>query len=798
MTFMKNMKMAHKLPMAIMIISVVVAAVVSATGYQTAKKTLISEHNHMLQAVAELKSVDLERWLHSVETDLKTQRSNPTVVRAIQDFSRGWNEIEGDRKTYLQNAYINNNPNPTGQKEELDYAQDGSTYSAYHKEYHGFFRTLLRNNDYYDIFLFDRNGNLVYSVYKELDYATNLVNGQWVSSDLGAAFKMARDTADSGKINFFDFKAYAPSNDAPASFISTAIKDTSGNFIGVIAYQMPVDRLNEIMNSRVGVSEAAETLIIGQDKLMRNDSRLTNENDILNTRVDIPKVNKALNGESGVDDNVQINSQRWIMAYTPLEFLGTNWAFIAKDSYDEVMTPIRDMLKKLVIETLILVTITGFAAVFIARMFSKPLTQVGDAMSEVAKNNFDVVVPATNRGDEIGAIAKTLDKFKGDLSQAEAMKREQERLESEQRELARERERTVADIANALERLSRGDLSYRIEHTFPEEYEALRHNFNETIENLEASIGTVIYNSHQIHSGAKQISQAADDLSQRTENQAATLEETAAAIEEMTSSIQSTAENAKKASGVVATTKQNAISSGEVVDRAIKAMGDIKESSGQISQIVGVIDEIAFQTNLLALNAGVEAARAGDAGRGFAVVASEVRALAQRCSDAAKEIKDLITGSSQHVSNGVNYVDQTGTALKEILKSIMDINEVVEQITSATQEQSTGLSEINSAVSQLDQVTQHNAAMVEESTAASHALTQDAVELGKLMERFTVSQNASYNATSGKTVLKAAPNSSKRATSYKREEILDKEYAAVASNSSALARKPEVDTWDDF
>ncbi|MVO18740.1 methyl-accepting chemotaxis protein, partial [Parasedimentitalea huanghaiensis] len=238
-----------------------------------------------------------------------------------------------------------------------------------------------------------------------------------------------------------------------------------------------------------------------------------------------------------------------------------------------------------------------------------------------------------------------------------------------------------------------------------------------------------------------EISQASDDLSQRTESQAATLEQTAAALEEMTTSVKSASEGARSVEGIVNEAKSEAEASGTVVQNAVSAMTEIEDSARHISQIISVIDDIAFQTNLLALNAGVEAARAGEAGRGFAVVASEVRALAQRSSDAAMEIKTLIGDSSKQVEQGVDLVGKAGTALNSIVERVSHISQLVSEMAVGTSEQSTGLGEINLGVTQLDQVTQQNAAMVEEATAASHLLNTDANKLAKLVSHFNIDGN---------------------------------------------------------
>jgi len=298
------------------------------------------------------------------------------------------------------------------------------------------------------------------------------------------------------------------------------------------------------------------------------------------------------------------------------------------------------------------------------------------------------------------------------------------------------RVQAVDEIAGGLERLADNDLTYRIARVADPAFEKVRTDFNAAMTTLQETMTAVSASTTSVGAGADEIASASDDLSRRTEQQAASLEETAAALDQITATVKRSAAGAKQASGAASSARAEARRSGEVVGEAVAAMGEIEASSTQISQIIGVIDEIAFQTNLLALNAGVEAARAGEAGRGFAVVASEVRALAQRSADAAKEIKTLIATSSAQVERGVKLVGETGQTLLGIAEKVAEIDGLISEIALSSQEQATGLNEVNTAVNQMDQVTQQNAAMVEEATAAASSLRSEARELVRLVSRF--------------------------------------------------------------
>jgi methyl-accepting chemotaxis protein len=377
------------------------------------------------------------------------------------------------------------------------------------------------------------------------------------------------------------------------------------------------------------------------------------------------------------------------------------------------------------------VAAAGLLAIVIVFGLSGRFRRLLQAMDGLTANRLDTDIPCKSDRNETGRIAEALEVFKRGLA-------ERSRLEQQSRAAAEQQATVVQALGEGLSALSVGNLTCQFSEDFPAEYQKLHDDFNLAVSKLQEAMKVIIANVQGMRSGASEISQAADDLSRRTEQQAASLEETAAALDEITATVRKTADGARQANAVVVEARGEAERSGDVVRNAVAAMGEIETSSRQIAQIIGVIDEIAFQTNLLALNAGVEAARAGEAGRGFAVVASEVRALAQRSSDAAKEIKTLINASSQQVESGVDLVNRTGEALQKIVAKVAEISGLVSEISASTQEQSSGLAQVNTAVNQMDQVTQQNAAMVEQSTAASHSLAKEAAELAELAGKFKV------------------------------------------------------------
>jgi methyl-accepting chemotaxis protein len=399
------------------------------------------------------------------------------------------------------------------------------------------------------------------------------------------------------------------------------------------------------------------------------------------------------------------------------------------------------------------VAFAGVLIVAARRTLVTPILDITRALERLARGDLSVEPPHTGRKDEMGLMARALFAFRQAVADREselAANDERAKLEEERRAMELRRARAeeeqnavVAALGLGLSRLSDGDMTFRLRESLAPEYERLRENFNGALDQLQQTLVSVRQAASGIHSGTEEISHASDDLSRRTEHQAASLEETAAALDEVTATVRKAAQGAIDAREAAEGASGEAERSGAIVTDATAAMEEIERSSTEISQIIGVIDEIAFQTNLLALNAGVEAARAGDAGRGFAVVASEVRALAQRSAQAAKEIKTLIGASSEHVKRGVHLVGQTGDTLHRIVERVAGVNALVGEIAGSAREQATALVEVNTAINQMDQVTQQNAAMVEETTAASHALAQQADGLRTLIARFRLGDEQS-------------------------------------------------------
>ena len=328
-------------------------------------------------------------------------------------------------------------------------------------------------------------------------------------------------------------------------------------------------------------------------------------------------------------------------------------------------------------------------------------------------------------------------------------------------------------------------MTYQITEPFAANYDGLRMTFNRTVEGLETSLSSVASSAQSVHNGAGEIRAASEDLSQRTEQQAASLEGAASAMDKVTGMVSESASSAKTARIEIDTVHKDANEGGQVVDKAVSAMDAIERSSQEIGQIINVIDSIAFQTNLLALNAGVEAARAGESGKGFAVVANEVRSLAQRSADAAKDIKALITASSEQVQEGVSLVAETGKMFDRIMGRIGDVSRMVAEIAEGAETQSSNLRSVNTSVGDMDKMTQQNAAMVEETTAAARTLASEADELASLVGRFRL------KTTHGRAAAPASSGGFSRPVAKPRP---------IPRTSGNLALSPAVDDddWSEF
>ncbi len=780
------MRLSTKLPVAIIglvVVSVVVTGLIASIQVESGLQRLARAE---LTAVREARVSALQSFLNAIETDVRLLAANDMVIDALTSFESGIEALGNEAGERLRRLYIDDNPHPAVERDRLRDPGDGSAYSAAHARYHEWFRRLQTQRGYYDVFLIDHGGTVVYSVSKEQDFVARLTDGPWRETDLAAVYRQATERSQANTTAFSDFAPYAPSGGAAASFIAAPVFDHTGEPHGALVFQMPIGSINTIMQSTTGLGETGETYIVGSDLLMRSDSRFSETTTILNRRVETAMAREALAGRSGVMTGLDHRGVDVLSAYAPVEFQGTRWAVLAEMDVAEIDRPAIDIRNML---GLAMVAIVGGAVVvglLLARSIGRPVAVLTKAMGELAANRLDVEVPGRERSDELGEMACAVQVFKDNA--LDKQRRDQEDRQRLEREAVTEAERKhrekamgdeiatlvaavadgdlskrldvsakdgfyrslsddlnrltetmaglIADVGDALGSMAQGDLTRRLDKSYQGAFARIQSDFNTTSAKLADILAQVGAATQTISAAATEVATGSADLSERTEQQASNLEETAASMEQLGATVRTNADNADRASAKAVDARQVAAEGSRIADAAVEAIQRIEQASKKITDIISVIDEIAFQTNLLALNAAVEAARAGDAGKGFAVVAQEVRILAQRSAQASREIKGLILDSDTQVHNGVDMVQRAGSALEGIVNAVNEVSEVIQDFTAASKQQATAIDEINAAVSQLDEMTQKNAALVEQATAAAQALDTQAQQQRTLIAFF--------------------------------------------------------------
>ncbi|KRB61458.1 chemotaxis protein [Rhizobium sp. Root708] len=502
-----------------------------------------------------------------------------------------------------------------------------------------------------------------------------------------------------------------------------------------------------------------------------------------------------------LDDAIDAGGDKLI---TTLDKLALDGGDVAKKRIDEANAISQNAVYIQLGLGIIAILMMGMLQYIHGGSIRRGIDAVRKSMQRIMSGDINSLVPATDRGDEIGDMARAAESFRQAAIDKQALeaRSESERQQSDadrrSREAAKladteELGKAVSELGQALTRLAAGDVTVTIDRAFKPELEPLRADFNRTTATLRQTMSGISQNGASIQANGRQMRSAADDLAKRTEQQAASLEETSAALDQITATVRNATNRAEEVGHMVAHTRQSTAKSDMVVTDAMAAMERIATASREIGTIINVIDEIAFQTNLLALNAGVEAARAGEAGKGFAVVAQEVRELAGRAAGAAKDIKALIGKSNTEVKAGGELVTAAGEALRQIGEDVLRIDEHVKSIVTSAREQSTGLNEINTAISQMDQVTQKNAAMVEETNAASHALATDADSLIHLIQTFKIGEGMNARSTPREATAVSHPKPSPA------RSLIGKVAGAFSGGATARAMAaPAGDNWEEF
>lgn len=684
---MLQVRISTKLPIVICMIALVTAISTGIAAYFSSKNALEHSASQQLEALANARNSELKNYLNSIQEDLLLLASNATLRRAFETFEGAYKERGTAGIEELRRLYIAENPHPAGEKHKLDAASDGSPYSAAHGRFHPWLRRFLETRGYYDVFLVNQAGDVIYSVFKENDYATNLLSGQWKDSDLGRVFRMARDSAKADAISFTDFAAYAPSANAPASFIATPLINAEGAFDGALVFQMPVGRINAIMQNSAGMGESGETYLVGPDYLMRSDSRFLKQGDtssILHQKVETATVKAGLNGETGVSITPDYRGIPVFSAFMPIEFNGVTWAIMAEIDLAEVDQPViamRNLIMMLVAGIVVVMAVIGF---FFARSISRPIMSMAETMGVLAKGDLSVDVPFTDKRDELGTMAAAVQVFKDNAVEVKRLQDEQEAAKARAEEDARAMRNRMAD-------------------------------------DFETAVGSIV---EAVSSAATEMQSSAQTLSATSEETSQQSSAVAAAAEEASTNVQTVSSAAEELASSISEINRQVVESTRIAGTAVdnvaatnqKVQG-LTEAAESIEEVISLITDIAEQTNLLALNATIEAARAGEAGKGFAVVASEVKGLASQTAKATDEIGAQIKGIQDSTRDTV-------AAIQSIGETIQSIQEISSAIAAAVEEQGAATSEIARNIEQA-------ASGTVEVTSNITGVTQAAAETGQ-------------------------------------------------------------------
>ena len=776
----------NKIIAALVAAGVISAVVVGELASQMSKGPTIDAAIASLDDANFVRALGLKAYGDTIDHDLDFVAENPSTLEDIWRLARAFENVNRNAgENVVKAAFVDDNPNDLNARSDLLEAEAAGAYSGAHAQSHPIYVNLMKAVGFYDVFLISPDGTVVYSVTKKDDFGSNLIDGPYSNSGLSRAFAKA-SKLQPGEIAFDDLAPYAPNKGAPAAFAALPIFSKNAftsdlEFAGVLAVEVSVEMITQ---SIFPATEAGLALsyVVGPDNVLRSDLPT-----IDGSEAGIAEFN--LRETDGEQIGTAVGGVPSILSFEDVNFLGANWRVVSEVPLSIAKGPLADMRSNLLLVLVPVILILSAMSVWIGRSLARPITELGQSVSAMAAGNRNQKVPHADRPDEIGKMAVNLERFRGALNDAD-----EERKQTAERESAMAQERAkmledleqgvggvvagvtagnfdrrvdrtfddavinglaqgvnqicevvgrfVGDFDKAVDALSKKDLTARVGSDYQGRFSDVATNFNAALQSLTHTVEEITGSTAEMTDSVRGVETGASELATRAVSQASSLEETAASMEQIAKSVSSTAENARKASALSSETETWASKGREVVGSAVTAMAEIESSSTKIADIISIIDSIAFQTNLLALNAAVEAARAGDAGKGFAVVASEVRTLAQRSSEAAKDIGDLISASSTKVSDGVRLVNATGDALKDISQAIDGFGDTIEAISKAMDEQQLSTAEVSAAISEMDSLTQQNAGMADSSASAVQVIMSLSDKLAARMDEFNIGQSS--------------------------------------------------------